>query len=256
MNKTGFSGKTALVTGGTTGIGRAMVEALAQAGAHVLVNSEDANACASVVAELTSQGLQATALPCDVSDAVALRRMAAAALAVDGRIDMLFCNAGITGRLRAGDDGYEDEVEKIFAINLHHARILCDILLPAMAAKGGGSAVLTASLSGLRGNRNIGVYSLTKAALAQLARDMAVRWGPDNVRVNAVSPGLIATGWERNILANPEAAERRLRMTPLRRVGQPSEIASAALFLASDAASFITGHNLVVDGGTLITDGN
>jgi NAD(P)-dependent dehydrogenase (short-subunit alcohol dehydrogenase family) len=256
MINTGFSGKTALVTGGTTGIGRAMVDALAQAGAHVLVNSEDAAACAAVAAELTGQGMRATAVPCDVSDAAALRQMAVGALAVDGRIDMLFCNAGITGRLRVGEDGYEDEVEKVFAINLHHGRILCDILLPAMAAQGGGSAVLTASLSGLRGNRNIGVYSLTKAALAQLARDMAVRWGPDNVRVNAISPGLIATGWERNILANPEAAERRLRMTPLRRVGQPSEIASAALFLASDAASFITGHNLVVDGGTLITDGN
>jgi NAD(P)-dependent dehydrogenase (short-subunit alcohol dehydrogenase family) len=116
--------------------------------------------------------------------------------------------------------------------------------------------VLTSSLSGLRGNRNLGVYSLTKAALAQLARDMAVRWGPDNVRVNSISPGLIATGWEQKVLSDPQAAARRMQMTPLRRVGRPEEVAAAALFLASDAASFITGHNLVVDGGTLITDGS
>lgn len=245
-----------MVTGGTTGIGWAMAVGLAQAGAHVLVNSEDKLACDTVAAGLNSAGGCATPMPCDVSDPGALQRMADAVLGVTGRIDCLFCNAGITGAKRAGDDGYEVEVERVFAINLHHARRLCDIFLPAMAADGGGSAVLTASLSALRGNRNIGVYSLTKVALAQLARDMAVRWGPDNVRVNSVSPGLIATGWENAILADPQAAARRMQMTPLRRIGRPGEVAAAALFLASSAASFITGHNLVVDGGTAITDGN
>jgi len=133
---------------------------------------------------------------------------------------------------------------------------LCDQLLPFIAKQKCGSAVLTSSLSGLRGNKHIGVYSLTKAAVAQLARDMAVKFGPEGVRVNAISPGLIATGWEKNVLSNADAAEHRMRMTPLRRVGQPEEIANAALFLASDLASFITGHNLVADGGTVITDGN
>lgn len=251
-----FAGKSALVTGATSGIGKAIATGLAQAGAFVLVNSEDSVACETVTAGLCAAGYRAAALPCDVSDMAALQEMGHAALKLAGRIHCLFCNAGITGAKRTGDPGYEAEVERIFAINLHHGRLLCDLLLPEMARAGGGSAVLTSSLSGLRGNRNIGVYSLTKAALAQLARDMAVRWGPDNVRVNSISPGLIATGWEKNILSNPEAAARRMQMTPLRRVGKPEEVAAAALFLASDAASFITGHNLVVDGGTLITDGN
>ncbi|MBS0285234.1 MAG: SDR family oxidoreductase [Proteobacteria bacterium] len=224
---------------------------MAARGAHVLVNSENAAACAEVAARVGG-----TALPFDVSDIAGLDRLASGALAATGRVDHLFLNAGITGRRNAGEEGYEDEVARVFAIDLHHVRRLCDLLLPALATAGGGSAVLTASLAALRGNRAIGVYSLAKAGVIQLARDMAVRWGPDGVRVNAVAPGLIATGWEKNILANPDAAAHRMRMTPLRRVGQPGEIAAAALFLASDAASFITGQTLAVDGGTSITDGN
>lgn len=251
-----FSGKTALVTGGSSGIGLAMVEQLAVAGAHVLVVSENEPACESTASKLVQQGFSVSPMICDVSDPDALATLAHHALALAGQVDLLFCNAGIAGSLRFGDADYEQEVERVFAINLHHARHLCELLIPQMARVGGGSVVLTSSLAGLRGNRNIGVYSLSKAALAQLARDLAVRWGPQKVRINSISPGLIATGWEKAILSNRQSTEHRLNMTPLRRIGQPGEVASAALFLASDAASFITGHNLVVDGGTVITDGN
>ncbi len=246
-----FQGRVALVTGGTTGIGLAIAEQLAASGATVLINSENAAACDAVATRLGG-----VALPCDLSDSVALDAFAGTAWRACGRVDHLFLNAGITGRLQAREAGYEEEVARIFAVNLHHVRRLCDLILPRMAEAGGGSAVLTASLSALRGNRNIGVYSLTKAAIVQLARDMAVRWGPEGVRVNAVAPGLIATGWEQAVLATPEKAERRMQMTPLRRIGQPGEVADAALFLASDKAAFITGQTLAVDGGTSITDGN
>ena len=125
-----------------------------------------------------------------------------------------------------------------------------------MAQRRDGVIVFTASIAGLRGNRSLGLYGLTKAALTQLARNLAVEWGPDNVRVNALAPGLIATSWAGAILRDPVASERRLSLTPLRRIGQPSEVAAAAVFLASPGAAFITGQTLVIDGGTVISDGN
>jgi len=125
-----------------------------------------------------------------------------------------------------------------------------------MAARGRGSIVLLSSIAGLRGNAMLGHYGMTKAALAQLARNLAVEWGPSGVRANAIAPGLIATEWAGAILSSPDRAERRLGLTPLRRAGSPEEIAATALYLASDAGGFTTGQTIVVDGGTLISDGS
>jgi NAD(P)-dependent dehydrogenase (short-subunit alcohol dehydrogenase family) len=125
-----------------------------------------------------------------------------------------------------------------------------------MAQRRDGAVILTASLSSLRGNKSIGLYGLSKAGIAQLARNLAVEWGPSNVRVNAISPGVIATEFARPLTDNAQALARRLAQTPLRRVGEPREIAGVALMLAARAGAFITGQNLVVDGGTLISDGN
>jgi NAD(P)-dependent dehydrogenase (short-subunit alcohol dehydrogenase family) len=125
-----------------------------------------------------------------------------------------------------------------------------------MAARADGVLLFTSSIAALRGNRSIGLYGLTKAALSQLARNLAVEWGPSNVRANAIAPGLIRTAWAGAILSNPEASARRLGMTPLRRIGEPWEVAAAALYLASPGGRFVTGQTLVVDGGTMISDGN
>jgi NAD(P)-dependent dehydrogenase (short-subunit alcohol dehydrogenase family) len=251
-----FNNKTALVTGATSGIGLAIAQTLGQSGAHVLVNSENEAACVETVEQLQAEGYKATALTADMSDRKSVADLVQKIESDYPNLDCMFINAGITGNKKFGDEGYDENANLVFDINIHAPRSLCDNLLPLMAKQGKGSVVLTSSLSGLRGNKNIGVYSLTKAAVAQLARDMAVKFGPDGIRVNSISPGLIATGWEQNILANPKAAEQRLQMTPLRRIGEPQEIANVAAFLASDLASFVTGHNLVADGGTVITDGN
>ncbi len=125
-----------------------------------------------------------------------------------------------------------------------------------MAARREGGVILTASLSSMRGNKSIGLYSLSKAGLAQLARNLAVEWGPANVRVNSISPGLIATEFARPLLDNPELLSRRLASTPLRRAGTAQEVAGIAVMLAARAGANITGQNLIVDGGTIISDGN
>ncbi len=246
-----LAGKAAIVTGSTRGIGRAIAGALIDAGARVVISSEDAADTARVATELGMPGIA-----CDVSDDAALARLVDFSAAELGRIDALVCNAGITGQAGpfAGID--MDDYARVMAINLRSQVVLCNLALPHIAASGGGAAVLVASLSGLRGNARINAYALAKAGVAQLARNLAVEWGPQGVRVNALSPGFIATELSQPLLDNPDFMARRMGMTPLRRPGTPDEVAGAAVFLASPAGGFVTGHNLVVDGGTLITDGS
>jgi NAD(P)-dependent dehydrogenase (short-subunit alcohol dehydrogenase family) len=246
-----LTGKAAVVTGSTRGIGRAIAEALIAQGARVVISSEDAADTARVAAELGMPGE-----PCDVTDDAMLARLVDRAVTDFGGLDILVCNAGITGRAGPFAEIDMADYARVMAINLTSQVALCNLALPQIAARGGGSAVLVSSLSGLRGNGRINAYALAKAGVAQLARNLAVEWGPQGVRVNAISPGFIATELSRPLLENPEFMARRMAMTPLRRPGTPQEIGGTAAFLASDAGAFITGHNVVVDGGTLITDGS
>jgi NAD(P)-dependent dehydrogenase (short-subunit alcohol dehydrogenase family) len=245
-----LAGKAAIVTGSTRGIGRSIAEALIAHGARVVISSEDAGDTMRVARELEMPGK-----PCDVSDDAALSSLVDFAMAELGRIDVLVCNAGITGKPGRFADVDMADYARVMAINLRSQVVLCNLALPHIAAGGGGAAVLVASLSALRGNGRINAYALAKAGVAQLARNLAVEWGPQAVRVNALSPGFIATELSQPLLDNPDFMARRMAMTPLRRPGTPTEVAGAAVFLASAAGAFVTGHNLVVDGGTLITDG-
>ncbi|MPS69750.1 MULTISPECIES: SDR family NAD(P)-dependent oxidoreductase [Novosphingobium] len=246
-----LSGKSAIVTGSTRGIGRAIAEGLIAQGARVVISSEDAQDTARVAAELGMPGQ-----PCDVTDDAALAALVDRAVAEFGGLDVLVCNAGITGRAGPFADLDMADYARVMAINLTSQVALCNLALPKIAERGGGAAVLVSSLSGLRGNGRINAYALAKAGVAQLARNLAVEWGPRGVRVNAISPGFIATELSGPLLADEAFMARRMAMTPLRRPGTPQEVAGAAVFLASDAGAFVTGHNLVVDGGTLITDGS
>lgn len=246
-----LSGKGAIVTGSTRGIGRAIAEGLIAAGARVVISSEDPVATEAVAGELGMPGIA-----CDVTDPAALDRLAAEGEAALGGLDILVCNAGITGRPGPFADIDMADYARVMSINLTSQVILCNHALPRIAARGGGSAILISSLSGLRGNGRINAYALSKAGVAQLARNLAVEWGPRNVRVNAISPGFIATELSQPLIDDPAFMARRMAMTPLRRPGKPTEVAGAAVFLASAAGAFVTGHNLVVDGGTLIIDGS
>jgi NAD(P)-dependent dehydrogenase (short-subunit alcohol dehydrogenase family) len=251
-----LTGRVAIVTGSTRGIGLAIARTLAEAGASVVISSEDGAACASTAAEFVSRGHRVIGHRCDVASEEEIKGLTQAAVSQFGGVDVLVCNAGIPGPVGPAAQASLHDVDRVLNINLRSAMMLTTEVIPQMVARGGGSVIFIASIAGLRGNRSIGLYGVSKAALAQLARNLAVEWGPQGIRVNAISPGLIATEFSRELMANKTFMERRLAMTPLRRAGAPEEIASTALFLATAAGGFITGQNIVVDGGTLISDGS
>jgi NAD(P)-dependent dehydrogenase (short-subunit alcohol dehydrogenase family) len=251
-----LDGKVALLTGASRGIGLGIATEMARAGAQVVLSSNEAEACAEAAAQLRARGLDAIALPCDVMQRTQIEALYQQTLALRERIDVLVCNAGVTppfGPIAAASDA---DWDRTMTINLRSVVWLSGLVIPAMASRRDGSVIMTASLSSVRGNKSIGLYGLSKAGLTQLARNLAVEWGPANVRVNSISPGLIATEFARPLLDNPELLSRRLALTPLRRAGEPHEIAGVAVMLASRAGAFITGQNLIVDGGTIISDGN
>ncbi|RTR53453.1 SDR family oxidoreductase [Pseudomonas aeruginosa] len=251
-----LAGKTALITGATRGIGFAIAREYGLAGARLVISSENSADCEHAVAVLAEVGVDAVAIPADLRDQEAVKALAVHALARLGRVDALVCNAGVAPHMGPIATASDADWDVTLTVNLRSAFWLTSSLLPSMAEQGGGSVVLMSSIAGLRGNKGIGLYGLSKAGLSQLARNLAVEWGPSNIRVNAICPGVIATEFARPLMDSADLMGRRLSLTPLRRVGRPEEISALALLLATPGGAFITGQNLVVDGGTTIGDGN
>jgi NAD(P)-dependent dehydrogenase (short-subunit alcohol dehydrogenase family) len=258
MNQDLFSltGKTALITGATRGIGLAIARAYGRAGARLVITSENIDDCQHVTSTLSREGIDAWPINADLGQQTDVSALAEAVLDRFGGLDALVCNAGVAPHMGPLATACDRDWDTTLTINLRSALWLTTALIPSMAARGGGSVVLMASIAGVRGNKSLGLYGLSKAALAQLARNLAVEWGPANVRVNAISPGVIQTEFARPLTDSPALMEKRLALTPLRRVGTPEEIAGLALLLATPAGGFMTGQNLIVDGGTTIGDGN
>jgi NAD(P)-dependent dehydrogenase (short-subunit alcohol dehydrogenase family) len=202
------------------------------------------------------EGCDVIGIPCDVSDRRAIESLVARANESCGRIDILVCNAGVAPHMGPLATASDEDWDLTMTVNLRSVLWLTSLVIPGMAEHGGGSVIITSSIAAIRGNKAIGLYSLSKASSAALARNLAVEWGPRNVRVNAIAPGLVRTDFARPLLDNAEVMSRRLALTPLRRVGEPDEIAGVAVMLAAPAGAFITGQTIVVDGGTLIGDGN
>ena len=247
-----LTGKTALITGSTKGIGRAIAEHLARAGAKVVISSRKADACETVRQEFEALGLQAIALPCNVARKEELEKLVADTMAAFGRIDILVCNAASNPYYGPMAGMEDDQFRKILDNNIVSNHWLINFVAPQMIERKDGAIIIVSSIGGLRGSSVIGAYCISKAADAQLARNLAVEYGPHNVRVNCIAPGLIKTDFARALWENPDTLKRATAGAPLRRIGEPDEIAGAAVFLASKAGTFMTGQAVVVDGGATI----
>ncbi len=247
-----LNGRVALVTGSTRGIGKSMAEELARAGARVVVSSRKAEACEAARRDLEAQGFEVLAKPCTVSRKEELQALGDATLAKWGRIDIVVANAA-SNPYYGPLTGLPDEAfDKIFANNVKSVLWLAAMTLPAMGERRGGSFIVVGSIGGIVANTVIGAYGMSKAADHHLVRNLAAEWGPKNVRVNAIAPGLVKTEFARALWEDDKRRTEREKATPLRRLGEPRDIGGIAVFLASDAAAFVTGQVIVADGGVTI----
>ncbi|MBI1774423.1 MAG: SDR family oxidoreductase [Proteobacteria bacterium] len=244
-----MQGKVAVVTGSSRGIGRAIAHAMARAGASVVISSRKLEPCQGVAAEIAAFGGKAIAIACNVGRKPELEALVAGARKAYGRIDVMVANAAVNphfGPLLAITD---EAFDKIMATNVKSNLWLAQLVLPEMAERKDGSMIIVSSIAGLRGATTLGAYAISKAADFQLARSLAVEWGPSNVRVNCIAPGLVKTDFARALWEDPVLYEKAVLGSPLRRIGEPDDIAGAAVFLASRAGAFMTGQVIIVDGG-------
>jgi NAD(P)-dependent dehydrogenase (short-subunit alcohol dehydrogenase family) len=244
--------KVAIITGSSRGIGRSIAETMAGLGAKVVISSRRAEACESVAAAIRERGGEAAVIACNVSRKSEVEALVAGTLAHYGHIDILVCNAAVNPVFGPLAELSDEAFDKIMGANVKSNIWLANLVIPGMAARGGGAVVLISSIGGLRGSDVLGAYGMSKAADFALARALAVEWGPRNVRVNCVAPGLVKTDFARALWEDEARLATRTARTPLRRIGLPEEIGSIAAFLASPAASFITGEIIVADGGLTI----
>lgn len=254
MSLFSLAGKVAVITGSSRGIGRAIAERMAEHGAKVVISSRKAEPCAEVAASINAAhgAGRAISIPANISSKHDLMHLVDESTRQLGRIDILVCNAASNPYYGPMAGIEDDQFRKILENNVIANHWLINFAAPQMLARKEGSIIIVSSIGGLRGSSVIGAYNVSKAADFQLARNLAVEYGPNNVRVNCIAPGLIKTDFARALWEDPEALKLRTATTPLRRIGEPDEIAGAAIFLASKAGSFVTGQAIVVDGGVTI----
>jgi NAD(P)-dependent dehydrogenase (short-subunit alcohol dehydrogenase family) len=245
-------GKVALITGATRGIGKSIAEELARAGAKVAICSRKAEACEQARLELEKSGFEVLARPCNVSRKEDLQALVDATAAKWGGIDIVVANAATNPYYGPLTGIADDAFDKIMANNVKSVLWLAGMTLPGMASRGGGSFMLVGSIGGILANSVIGAYGISKAAGHHLVRNLAAEWGPKQVRVNTIAPGLVKTEFARALWEDEKRARERIEATPLRRLGEPRDIGGIAVFLASPASAFITGQCIVADGGVTI----
>lgn len=251
-----LTGKIAIVTGSTKGIGKAIAEQFAVHGAKVVVSSRKADLCETVTKEINEQvkdgGGEAISIPCHISHKDQLQAMVDETHERLGKIDVLVCNAAVNPFYGSSTEIPDSAFEKIMSTNIQSNHWLCNMVLPDMREKQTGSIIIVSSVGGYRGSPILGAYAISKAADLALVRNLAVEFGPENIRANAIAPGLIKTDFAKALWSNPDILKKATVGYPMRRIGLPIECAGAAVFLASEASSFITGQSIIIDGGGVI----
>ncbi len=251
-NKFDLSGKVAIITGSSKGIGEAMARGMAECGAKVVISSRKQEAVDEVAEKFKSDGLEATGIACHVGEEEQLQNLVAKTVEAFGGVDILVNNAAINPLWKpiAQMDGAI--FDKMVNVNVKSCFTLSNLCYPHMVERGGGSVIHISSVEGLKPSFGLGVYSMTKAAVIMLTQNQAKEWGPDSIRVNAICPGLVKTKLSAGLWQNEAILEKYEQSIPLGRMAMPEEMAGLALFLASDASSYTTGGIFTADGGYML----
>ena len=247
-----LTGKVAVVTGSSKGIGKSIAMHLALSGAKVVVSSRKAPVCEETAAEIRQAGGETIVVPCNISDKAQCENLIAEARKQLGPVDVLVCNAASNPYYGPNEKLPDDVFMKVMHNNILSNMWLINLCLPDMRAKKDGSIMIVSSIGGVRGSPVIGAYCISKAADMQLARNLALEYGPDNIRVNTIAPGLVKTDFAKALWDDPKYLAKRLETAPLRRIGEPDDIGGLAVLLAGKAGAFITGQTLIADGGVTI----
>jgi NAD(P)-dependent dehydrogenase (short-subunit alcohol dehydrogenase family) len=249
-----LTNKVAIVTGSSRGIGLAIAAAMAEHGARVVISSRKQDACEEVAHAINAQhgDQRAIAVAANISSKDDLQHLVDEARKGFGRIDVLVCNAASNPYYGPMAGISDEQFRKILDNNVIANHWLISMVAPEMLERGEGSIIIVSSIGGLTSSTMIGAYNISKAADFQLARNLAAEFGPRGVRVNCIAPGMVKTDFARALWENPDTLKAVTRSTPLRRIGEPHEIAGAAVYLASPASTFMTGQAMIVDGGSTI----
>lgn len=251
-----MDGMTAVITGSTKGIGKAIAQRMAEHGANVVVSSRKEDACLQVADEINrdwaKKGNKAIPIPCHIGHKEQLQALVDKSMAAFGRLDVLVCNAAVNPYYGPSRDIPDSAFDRVMESNVRSNFWLCHMAAKHMVARKSGSIIIMSSVGGVKGHTTLGVYGISKAADIQLARVLACEYGPDNIRANAIAPGLVRTDFARALWEDEANLKVRTATTPLRRIGEPDEIAGMAVLLGSKAGSFLTGQTILIDGGVTI----
>jgi NAD(P)-dependent dehydrogenase (short-subunit alcohol dehydrogenase family) len=253
MSQFDMTGKVAVITGSSRGIGEAIAHEMADHGAKVVITSRNLGPCEAVAATINAKHPGAAiAVSSSLSSKDSLQAMIDAGRAAFGKIDVLVCNAASNPHYGPLATITDEQFRKTLDHNIVSQHWLITMVAPEMRARKSGSIILVSSIGGLRGTPIIGAYAITKAADIQMAKNLAREFGPDNVRINCIAPGLVRTDFAKALWENPENLKQSTSGACLGRIGEPHEIAGAAVFLGSDASTFMTGQTIVLDGGVVV----